>query len=118
MTVPVSYERMSVLCLRLLQRFGGEVALVREEESGPPYQPVIEDVDYPAQFLSVGFDGDEDPALVTGTSVKGLLRCSDIEPDVTDRLRLDGQVLSITALTAHRPRDGGPTLAWEVVADV
>lgn len=118
MSVPVSYNRMSGLALRLLKRYGATIDLVRQESSGPPYQPVIVNVDYPSLYLSVGFADEPDQDLITGTSVKGLLKSDSVTPLVTDRLRINGQLLSITRLEAYRPAVDGPVIAWEVVADV
>lgn len=111
-----SFKRHRDVADRLVARFGGPTELLREENTGPSYDPQITTTEYPITYLETGF-AFEEQELIAQYDTQGIISVPvDVVPVVSDRIRVRGVDMAIGECNPLQPAAGGTVILYEVRA--
>lgn len=109
------YEEMRDVAEEMIAEFGTTGAIRRTVQSGPSYDPVLTDTDYPCKLVTLEYDDrDIDGTLVLSTDKKIYVSTQglSITLDKSDRVIADGKAYAIERLKPLSP--AGIVVFWEV----
>lgn len=115
------FNRAKSAADRILARYGGQAELVRIESTSEPQSPwdppsQTVEVMHPVQTIETGYSIDHmNGALIQAGDVMVVI-ASDIEPLLSDTLRLRGRVHMIVDIKPVQPAPGGPVAHYAIHA--
>lgn len=106
------YGNLRATATRLIRQYGKPADLLRDEETGPPYNPVVETKEHPVVMVETGYSmTHRNETLVQSGDKLGIISPEGEEPLLSDRIRIDGSEYSFIDVKPLNP--GGTKLLFE-----
>lgn len=106
------YSQMADMARELIRQYGKLADLLRDEETGPPYNPVVETNEYQVIMVETGYSmTHRNETLVQSGDKLGIISPSGTEPLLSDRIRVDDIEYSFVDVEPLNP--GGTKLLFE-----
>lgn len=112
----MDYDRIQNRVERLIHRIGKPASIVRIVTSGPSYNPVTEEQAFAITLAETGYSLETraDTLVQTGDRVGVIATDGEVEPELADKIDIDGTRYSFVDLQPVNP--GGTMLMYRFQA--
>jgi hypothetical protein len=109
------YDRLQATANRLIAQYGKPATLIRQEQSGPAYDPVVTEQQYEVQLVETGYRMDNRNSTLVQVGDKiGIISTDGETPQLADKIMIDENRYNMIDVAPLNP--GGTVLLFEMQA--